>query len=286
MVDDFKRCMPFILVHEGGKVDDDRDPGGRTNEGVIQRVYDGWRSNKGLPKQDVFLMTPDERDAIYRAQYWDKIRGDELPAGVAYAVFDGAVNSGPVQSVKWLQRALGTVHVDGMLGEATIEACFQQPPGDLVRAYCGRRMKFLKALKTWKFYGKGWTRRVNDVQKRGIAWAGGGSMLAAATFIDDGANKKATIEQAVQRPSRAVADATTGTGGATVGFGGALQTVKEQLDPYTSASEWVQRVVMILVIIGAVLGLGGFAWARYQKRKQCERADALDLPMTPEGTAA
>lgn len=41
----------------------------------------------------------DVAQAIYKRQYWDAVRADELPESVRYAVFDGAVNSGVSQSV-------------------------------------------------------------------------------------------------------------------------------------------------------------------------------------------
>jgi lysozyme family protein len=45
--------LPFVLRWERGLVDDPEDPGGRTNQGITQRVYDAWRRRQGLPAQDV-----------------------------------------------------------------------------------------------------------------------------------------------------------------------------------------------------------------------------------------
>ncbi len=104
---EFDRCMPYILAHEGGYVNDLQDPGGETNFGIIRRVYDEYRRSKGLPVQSVKSITNAEVLDIYRSKYWDLFKGDDLPAGVSYVVFDSAVNSGVAQSVKWLQRALG-----------------------------------------------------------------------------------------------------------------------------------------------------------------------------------
>lgn len=119
----FDRALPHVLVHEGGKVDHPKDPGGRTNKGVTQRVYNAWRSKSNLPPRDVYLIADMEVAAIYRFQYWDAIMGDRLPEGVGYVVFDGAVNSGPKQSIKWLQRALSSLYtgkVDGVMGALTL----------------------------------------------------------------------------------------------------------------------------------------------------------------------
>src|SRR3954452_10708150 len=73
----FAYCERTVLAFEGGKVDNPNDPGGRTNQGVIQRVYDGWRRRKALPLRSVYLMEEAERDDIYRNQYWLAVRGDE-----------------------------------------------------------------------------------------------------------------------------------------------------------------------------------------------------------------
>lgn len=166
----FQRSMPRILAHEGGKVDDPKDPGGRTNQGVTQAVYSAYRIRIGASPRDVYSMDASERDALYKDQYWHAIRGDDLPAGLDYVVFDGAVNSGPARSAKWLQQALG-VAVDGHIGSVTLAAIQSKDVADLIDGICDIRMRFLKSLKDWPRFGRGWTSRVSGVRSVGKAWA-------------------------------------------------------------------------------------------------------------------
>ena len=100
---------------------------------------------------------------MYKAKYWDKIKGDDLPAGVDYCVFDAAVNSGPGRAVKWLQGCVG-VDQDGGIGPKTLAAVAAFDPKELVEDYAKRRLSFLMDLKTWPTFGKGWGRRVAEVQ--------------------------------------------------------------------------------------------------------------------------
>ena len=116
-------------------------------------------------------MTIADRDAIYRKKYWTGSRCDDLPAGVDYCVFDGSVNSGVAQSAKWLQRALG-VTVDGHIGDHTLLAAKDADHAALVRSICDQRMKFLRSLRTFPTFGKGWTRRVNDVRATALGMVG------------------------------------------------------------------------------------------------------------------
>jgi lysozyme family protein len=99
---------------------------------------------------------------MYKAKYWDKIKGDELPAGVDYAVFDAAVNSGPGRAAKWLQACVG-VEPDGGIGPKTLAAVAGFGPTDLVEDYNKRRLSFLMDLQHWDTFGKGWSRRVTEV---------------------------------------------------------------------------------------------------------------------------
>lgn len=272
----FQRALKAVLVHEGGKVDHPKDPGGRTNQGVIQRVYDGYRKRQGKKPQDVYLMTNQERDDIYRRQYWDAVQGDELPAGVDYVVFDGAVNSGPSQSIKWLQRALRMNVVDGVLGQATLAAANAHPDPDmLVADICKRRMAFLQALKTWGTFGKGWTRRVDGVKKLGQAWAMG-SVGPNPVFVEGG-NAKATIASAKSMPVKAPADAAVGGGVVSGTLGGTLQQAQDALTPLTGSSTVIANVVAALVIVGVVATVGGLVYRLYTQRKAAKLADALDL---------
>ena len=156
----FPLALKYVLAHEGGKVDHPKDPGGRTNQGVTQRVYDAYRKRQGLPARDVWDMKASERDEIYKYEYWDRVQADYLPSGLDYAVFDYAVNSGVQRAAKDLQRTFQLNLVDGQIGSGTLAAIGPVVSADHIKAYCNRRMAFLKALKNWKTFGKGWKRRV------------------------------------------------------------------------------------------------------------------------------
>lgn len=165
----YAKCLELVLKHEGGYVNHPKDPGGATNFGVTQAVYDAYRPHA---KQSVKFITGSEVAAIYRKQYWDKIKGDELPAGVDYAVFDFAVNSGVSRSAKYLQRLVG-VGDDGQIGPATLSAVRAKNAATLATDLCHKRLLFLQGLKTFATFGKGWTRRVNEVRTIAQQMAGG-----------------------------------------------------------------------------------------------------------------
>jgi lysozyme family protein len=166
----FDKALSAVLVHEGGYVNHPKDPGGATNKGVTQAVYDDWRVAHKLPAQTVKDITTAEVMAIYKHRYWDAINGDELPDGVDYAVFDFAVNSGVYRAARYLQEAVG-VAADGQIGPVTLAAIRAKPAQDLVTAICDARMAFLKRLTTFDTFGRGWTRRVEDVRCKGRSMA-------------------------------------------------------------------------------------------------------------------
>lgn len=150
----FDTAFDILLGHEGGYSDNPNDPGGPTNWGVTEKVarFDGYMGDmKDFPQEWA--------KKIYRTQYWDKCGIDRLPADVQFDVFDGAVNSGNAQSVKWLQRALG-VDDDGVVGPVTLAACENIPGGVIAKHYNGHRLAFMTSLKTWPVFGGGWARRI------------------------------------------------------------------------------------------------------------------------------
>lgn len=278
----FDACEKTTLVYEGGKVNNPRDPGGRTNEGVIQRVYDGWRRRKNLPLRSVYEMEPAERDDIYRNQYWAPIQGDTLPAGVDLVVYDGAVNSGPTQSVKWLQRALsdaGLYHgsIDGHVGEGTLSALEQcTDMAALIRAICARRLAFLHALKTWATFGSGWGRRVAAVQRAALALMEGAPHEAVAI---DGASAKASLADAKPAPQTALADTSAGGGVMAAGITQATTTIQ----PLVDQSRYIALLFSGLTALGVLLTIGGLLWGIYARNKRAKLHDALDIaPLPPE----
>jgi lysozyme family protein len=102
---------------------------------------------------------------FYKKCYWDKIRGDELPPGIDYAAYDLAVNSGTGRAAKYLQQIAG-VTADGAIGPKSIEAIKACNPEETVDALCDMRLDFLKRLPTWDTFGKGWGRRVEEVESK------------------------------------------------------------------------------------------------------------------------
>lgn len=163
MKDNFDLSLSLVLQHEGGFVNHKLDPGGATNKGVTQAVYDDFRVKHGLAKQSVLHISADEIGQIYKRQYWDAVNGDNLPSGVDYATFDLGVNSGVGRAARFLQAVLG-VPQDGVIGAKTIAAITD--PQDTAGDLCAKRMAFLQTLGTFSTFGKGWTARVKAVSAK------------------------------------------------------------------------------------------------------------------------
>lgn len=159
----WKASLDAVLKHEGKWVNDPADPGGETNLGVTKRVYLAWCKLGKIPPKSMRALTPQDVEPIYKAQYWDAVQGDLLTKGVDYVMFDTAVLSGPVQAVKWLQQAIG-VKADGHVGAVTLAAVKAAVPLLTITRIMQYRLGLYQRLKGWVRFGKGWTRRLNEVK--------------------------------------------------------------------------------------------------------------------------
>lgn len=272
---EFDRALQKTLVLEGGFVDDPRDPGGATNRGITQAVYDTYRRSVGAGRKSVATIAADEVTAIYKARYWALINGDALPVGVGYVVFDGAVNSGPAQSAKWLQRALGLNKADGLIGPETLAAVAAVDDHDLLIARILQiRERFLRALKTWKRFGRGWRNRLAQVLAVGQAWARGSVGPEVVHDADGAAKARATDARAA--PSPVAGDMVAG-GGMTTGVSllGILAGAKDQLLPLAGSSQAITNIVAGVVIATAVVTAAGAAWSWWAIRRRSRLAEAL-----------
>ena len=169
MKENFEAALKAILHHEGGYVNHPKDPGGMTNLGVTKRVWEEWVGHE-VSGKIMRELTPEIVGPMYKVKYWDKVKGDDLPTGVDYVVFDAAVNSGPGRAAKWLQACVG-VEPDGGIGPKTLAAVNAFDANQLIEDYAKRRLSFLMDLQTWDTFGKGWGRRVAEVQKTGLDMA-------------------------------------------------------------------------------------------------------------------
>lgn len=173
MQSNFARALANVLVHEGGFVNHPKDPGGATNKGITIATFRKWVKRDGTI-DDLKNISAADVAKVYRKHYWDKVRGDDLPSGVDYAVFDYAVNSGPGRAAKALQSVVGAT-LDGAVGPETIGKASAFNPAVVVNRLCDERLAFLKRLSTWGTFGKGWSNRVAGVREDAL------HMIAFAT---------------------------------------------------------------------------------------------------------
>lgn len=172
--DRFTAALVEVLRHEGGYVNHHKDPGGRTNLGVTQRTWEAWT---GTPATEAEMrsLTIEQVTPLYRKEYWNKVRGDELPAALALCVFDFAVNAGPARAARYLQTMVGTDR-DGIVGPRTIAAanvfCASVGEREAVRRYQEARRGYYRQLSTFKTFGKGWLSRVDAIEAAALEMLG------------------------------------------------------------------------------------------------------------------
>lgn len=202
MRSNYPQMQRWIGLSEGGFIDHPDDPGGATDRGITQATFDAWRRRLGEPLEPVRGISKAEAERIIAFQYLDRVGADELPAGLDYAVADFAVNSGVSRAARELQRVLG-VTVDGVVGVQTLAAANRlsaQGVEEVIIALCEGRMAFLKRLRHWGTFGRGWTRRVMGerpgIQHRDNGVIDRAVMLARAT-------RSTTVNNVVPGPVRA-----------------------------------------------------------------------------------
>lgn len=167
MQDNFNAALQHVLRHEGGFVNHPKDPGGMTNLGVTARTWEDWIGHAPSEKE-MRELTGAKVAPLYKRKFWDAIKGDDLPSGVDYCVFDCAVNSGPGRAAKMLQEVIG-VKPDGGIGPITLAAVKAVDPVVLISKYADKRLQFWQSLPTFDTFGKGWTRRGNEVRDIALA---------------------------------------------------------------------------------------------------------------------
>ena len=234
----FKAALAVTLTHEGGWSDHSRDPGGATMKGVTLATF--RRYKPAATKDDLRAISDADVERIYRDGYWKPVNGDLLQPGVDLAVFDFGVNSGTGRAARHLQAVAGAKQ-DGVIGIKTIGALDAMRGDVIVQKLCGRRLSFVRALKTWDVFGRGWSRRIADIEARGVAmW------LAVNTTAK---SAKMALEDEADRAGKTASAQSKGAGaaGGAGAVGGATDVA---MDP-----SMLLFGAAVLVVVGGLLFL-------------------------------
>jgi lysozyme family protein len=262
----FDAALARVLAHEGGYVNHPADPGGPTKFGVTLAVY-RQAVKPDATAADVRAMPRAHAAAIYRQRYWNALSCDALPAGLDYATFDYGVNSGVGRAARVLRALVGLEGAGGVDAEmlARIRA---RDPRALVGALCDERLAFLKRLKTWGVFGKGWARRVAAVRADALALAAG-AVPAPAPANADGASAKGVAPADRKGP---------GSAGAVVA-GGAVAAERAQA---AGLSLWIIGTIAL-----AALALALAAWWLFRVRqRRLQESPALAAAVPPLPTSS
>jgi lysozyme family protein len=248
-------CIGRVLKSEGGYTNHPSDPGGPTNFGItIHDARKYWKP--GATAADIRAMPLTVAREIYRKQYWNALNCDALSPGVDYAVFDYGVNSGVGRSGKVLRRLLGLPDNTHVVTPEVAAAASKAEPRDLVTKICGERLRFLKGLRTWPVFGKGWARRVAEVQ-------------AAALQMTATISVGQTNQPPAPLPGKVLAPLLKKKQKATAGAVIATGTVAAQQAHATGVRPWI----VLLIVLGAVaLAIAAWSFWRWHERSKEQAA--------------
>lgn len=157
----YNKAISIVLEHEGGYVNNPRDAGGETNFGISKRAY---------PYLDIARLSVFTAAEIYRRDYWEKCRCDDLPEGLDLCVVDFAVNAGVSRASKVLQEIVGA-EPDGVIGPKTLKLVGQHTDVlSMITHYHRLRQAYYESLDSFPDFGRGWTRRNNEILQEAILW--------------------------------------------------------------------------------------------------------------------
>ena len=172
MSDRFDLCFDRVVGHEGGLSLDRNDRGNWTSGKIGVGSLNGTKygiSAMAYPHLDIRNLTLQDAKDIYRRDYWNKLRCDDLPTGIDYLTFDSGVNHGNSRAAKFLQTAVGA-SADGIIGEKTIAKV--NTKNDIVGVcseFCVTRGLFYTEIGTFQQYKLGWFRRLFDTHATAVS---------------------------------------------------------------------------------------------------------------------
>lgn len=171
MSEKFRAAMAFVRYWEGGWSNHKADPGGLTKWGItiktlVALALDFNRDGR-VNEKDLADMTREQAEEVYRREYFDKLRCEDIPAPLALVVFDCAVNQGPARAAKWLQEVAGLTgkDVDGKIGPVSVARAgkaYDADPREFLREYQVKRALHYSSLSNFVTFGRGWFRRLID----------------------------------------------------------------------------------------------------------------------------
>lgn len=167
----FNAAVALVLDVEAGFQNNPSDngnwTGGKRGAGELKGTNRGI-SAASYPDEDIRNMTPERARFLYRRDYWDVVRGDDLPYPIALVTFDAGVNCGIGTAARWLQASLG-VTIDGRVGPQTIAAArLAKDPLKTAAAICRRRMLYSMRLGNFDEFGEGWIQRMFDIYREAV----------------------------------------------------------------------------------------------------------------------
>ena len=163
---EFEDALKFVLKWEGGFTNHPKDPGGATNKGITQKVYDVYKVSRKHPKMSVKHILDFEVKDIYETKYWDLVRAKWLKAPLGLVMFDTAVNFGPAGAIRRLQKAL-KVTITGTWTQEISDVIHECDAGKVALEICKLRKIWrnyrVKQNPSQKVFLKGWLNRDNDL---------------------------------------------------------------------------------------------------------------------------
>lgn len=160
----FDDAFERVVGHEGGYGKDPKDrgnwTGGQESVGELKGTKFGI-SAASYPNEDIEHLTLDRAKQIYLADFWNKLRCDDIGAPLDEFLFDYAVNSGVGRAAVALQEAVGALR-DGRIGPRTIDALKARPGLQVLRLLFVDRAMTFALNKNDERYGHGWFARLFD----------------------------------------------------------------------------------------------------------------------------
>lgn len=226
MTDRFEICQAVTGKWEGGWSDHPDDPGGKTMYGITETRWHEYQDKMGMKRTPVRNITMAQALKFYRSEFWLACGADKLFPGVDLAVYDASVNSGVSRGRKWLLASAGG-----------------NDHSETVKKICRARLSFMQSLKIWKTFGKGWGRRVADIEARGVAMA-----LAAMGLSATQVREKA-LSESVTSARQATSAKKAATTSATAASAPAAAPVVEPSAVTDATTVWI---LVAIVAAGAV----------------------------------